>query len=358
MTLLPWTILSALCLARQPTTALRINQVQIVGTHNSYHAGLDPAEMAILEKQNQQAAKSLAYRHPKIEAQLDAGVRQLELDVFGDAQGGLFADPLFLRLSKAAMPEGWLEAMKKPGFKVLHVNDVDFRSHCFTLVNCLHQVRGWSTTHTGHLPIFIQIENKDGRARAGFAQPEPITKESMDALDREILSVFSRAELITPDDVRGSYETLEKAVLAEGWPLLDSGRGKVAFVLDQERVTPLYVEGHPALRGRVMFTNGKPGDPDAAFVKVNNPMSPKIPELVRKGYLVRTMTDGGGNTSRRDAAIASGAQILSTDYPFDWKMDSSGFQVELPGGLKARCNPLNAPPGCSASSLQPTVRQR
>jgi hypothetical protein len=341
--------------------SLRMNQVQMVGTHNSYHAGLAAGEMAILARQNPQAAESLAYKHDKLEAQLDSGVRQLELDVFGDAKGGLFADPLFLRLTAKEgnaepMPNGWQEAMRKPGFKVLHVSDVDFRSHCWTLVACLEKVRGWSKAHPGHLPIYIQIENKDGGARPGFVQPEPITKATMDALDEEIRSVFQPSEVVTPDRVRGKFPTLEAAVLAEGWPKLDWARGKVVFLLDQERVTPLYTEGHPSLEGRMMFTNGKPGTPDAAFVKVNNAMAKEIPELVRKGYLIRTMTDGGaknvraGETARRDAGIASGAQILSTDYPFDWKAEGGGYHVTLPGGKPVRCNPVNAPKGCEVKT--------
>ena len=165
-----------------------MNQIQFIGTHNSYHAGLAPGEMAVLRKQNPQAAASLNYRHPKIEAQLDAGARQLEIDVYGDAKGGLFADPLFLRLAAKEgavepMPAGWAEAMKKPGFKVMHANDVDFRSHCATFVACLQIVRTWSKAHPGHLPIYLQIENKVGSAREGFAKPEPLTKATMDALD-------------------------------------------------------------------------------------------------------------------------------------------------------------------------------
>src|SRR6266576_6243600 len=122
-------LLFAACVSCSAQVGLRMNQIQVVGTHNSYHAGLAPGEMAVLRKQNPGAAESLAYRHPKIEAQLDAGVRQLELDVFGDTKGGLFADPLFLRLaakegSAVPMPPGWSEAMKKPGFKVLHASDV------------------------------------------------------------------------------------------------------------------------------------------------------------------------------------------------------------------------------------------
>src|SRR5262245_3470402 len=127
------------CFAQE---GLRMNQIQFVGTHNSYHVGLGAGEMAVLRKQNPQSADSLEYKHPRIEAQLDAGVRQLELDVYGDAKGGLFADPLFLKLAAQAghnepMPAGCAEAMKKPGIKVLHSHDIDFRSHCWTLVACL-----------------------------------------------------------------------------------------------------------------------------------------------------------------------------------------------------------------------------
>jgi hypothetical protein len=339
-------------------TAPRMNQVQIVGTHNSYHVGLAPGEMEILRRANPQAAAALAYRHPPIEAQLDAGVRKIELDVFSDTRGGLFAEPLYLKLAAEAgaldpMPAGWRGAMGKPGFKVLHVQDVDFRSHCFTLVECLGIVQAWSRDHAGHLPVYIQIENKDGRAREGGVTPEPVTAAAMDALDAEIRSVFRAGEVITPDVVRGRHGTLEAAVLSEGWPLLSEARGKVVFLLDQERVTPLYTAGRPSLEGRMMFTNGRPGSPDAAFVKMNNPRDARIPELVRKGYLVRTMTDGGpqavraGETARRDAALASGAQILSTDYPFEWKAEGSGYSVSL-GGPVVRCNPVNAPAGCEA----------
>jgi hypothetical protein len=331
-----------------------MNQIQVIGTHNSYHAGLAPGEMAVLRKQNPQAAASLNYRHPSIEAQLDAGVRQLEFDVYGDAKGGLFADPLFLRLAAREgpvdpMPQAWSEAMKKPGFKVMHANDVDFRSHCVTFVACLQVVRTWSKAHPGHVPVYLQIENKVGSSREGFSKPEPLTKKTMDALDGEIRSVFEDGEVVRPDDVRGGRATLEEAVLQEGWPSLDWARNKVVFLLDQEQVTPLYTEGHVSLKGRMMFTNGKPGTPDAAFVKRNDAASPQIADLVRKGYLVRTMTDDpqsvrSGDTRRQEAGMASGAQILSTDYPFEWKAES-GFHVSLPGD-KVRCNPVNAPKSC------------
>ena len=72
---------------------VKVNEIQLVGTHNSYHSGISPNEMANLRKLNPRAADSLEYRHPALETQLNDGVRQLEIDIYGDAKGGLFAHP-------------------------------------------------------------------------------------------------------------------------------------------------------------------------------------------------------------------------------------------------------------------------
>jgi hypothetical protein len=89
---------------------------------------------------------------------------------------------------------------------------------------------------------------------------------------------------------------------------------------------------------------------------MNNATDPKIREVVAKGYLVRTMTDGGaravreGNSTRRDAAMAGGAQLLSTDYPFDYKA-SSGYSVSFDKG-NVRCNPVRKATACTATALK------
>lgn len=342
---------------------LRINEIQVIGSHNSYHAGLGPNEMAYLRKTNPKVADALDYSHPPLTTQLNAGVRQVELDVYGDAKGGLFSQPGFPALMSQAGspldppfdPSG---LMLKPGFKVLHVQDLDVRSNCQPFVACLSEIRAWSQAHPRHLPIYILVENKDGRPRDYMVQPESITPDTFDRLDAEIRSVFKPDEMITPDDVRGSHKTLEESVLAGGWPTLESARGKVVFLLDQKRVTEIYTQGHPSLEGRVLFTNAKPGTPDAAFVENNDPVVGRIPALIRRGYIVRTMSDPGvegvrsGATARRDLALASGAQMVSTDYPFDEKAASSGYSVNLPGGGIARCNPVLKPAGCKPDDLR------
>jgi hypothetical protein len=319
--------------------------------------------MTYWRQTNPRSADALDYRHPALTVQLDAGVRQLELDVYGDSKGGRFANPAGPGLAaKAGLPADPpfdpAGIMKKPGFKVLHVQDIDYRSNCQPFVDCLAIIRNWSRAHPGHLPIFVLVENKDGRPRAEYmTTPEPLTPETFDALDAEIRSVFPPSEIVAPDDVRGSHRTLEEAILTSGWPTLEQARGKIIFLLDQRRVGPLYTKGHPSLEGRVLFTNAQPGTPDAAFIEVNNAMSDPgvIPGLVRKGYLVRTMTDPNpagvraNDTRKRDSSMISGAQILSTDYPYD-EAAASGYAVRFDRG-NVRCNPVLKPAACDSTAI-------
>ena len=149
------------------------------------------------------------------------------------------------------------------------------------------------------------------------------------------------------------HKTLEEAVLHNNWPTLAAARGKVVFLMDQRAVGPVYLEAHPSLRGRVLFTNAEPGQPDCAFTEENEGSREAIAALVRKGYLVRTRTDADtkqartNDTSRRDLALASGAQLLSTDYPSSEPSPWTGYSVSFPDGAVARCNPVNGPPSCS-----------
>jgi hypothetical protein len=359
-------VLNALPACAQHGDQLRINQIQVIGTHNSYHAGFAPSTAKLWQEKNPQAFNGLDYQHQPLAQQFDSGVRQIELDVFADSKGGRYAHPSGTAMVAAAQlpPDPDFDSdgvMAKPGFKVMHMQDVDYRSTCQPFIACLEQVRQWSHAHPNHIPIFILVETKEGKPRrpAQVIEPEPFTSSTFDALDAEIRFVFPPNEIITPDDVRGHYDTLNEAVLAGNWPTLESARGKVIFLMDQRPVGPTYLAGHPSLRGRVLFTNATPGEPDAAFIERNDGPEPDIADLVRKGYLVRTRTDADTNeartnsTARRDAMMSSGAQILSTDYPVNEPARWPGhYVVALPGDAAARCNPVHASAACDAGPLE------
>lgn len=349
---------------QEPAEGLRLNQIQVVGSHNSYHLAASAKETAVRRQFIGDADDLLQYSHAPLGEQFgDQKVRQIELDIFRDDEGGTYSDPL---IREAAGEGPYSAAMDQPGTKVLHVQEVDYRSSCLSLVACLQAVETWSNANPSHVPIAILLELKDDEVPIGgfpFVVPEPWDTASMDALDEEILSVVPRDEIITPDDVRGDAATLEDAVLDTGWPTVDDSRGKVMFLMDNGGgYRTDYLAGHPTLEDRVMFTNAEPGQDDAGFVKVNDARADeaRIRGLVEDGYVVRTRSDAEtveareGDTSARDAAFRSGAQWVSTDYPVAEyaRPFGTGFVVEIPGGTIARCNPVNGPNGCVAGDIE------
>ncbi len=340
---------------------VHLNEIQVVGSHNSYKKMVSDPEEKLRRSVINGAADLMQYQHEPLGTQFQSRkVRQIELDVYLDQSGGLYADPL---LRSAAGVGPYDPKMNQPGIKVLHIQDVDYASTCLTFVDCLTQVKTWSDANPSHVPIAILVELKDDPLDFPgftFTTPEKWTAGNIGSIDDEIRSVMDDSELLTPDDVRGSHPTLEDAVTTDGWPTLGESRGKVMFMMDNEGgYRSDYLSGHPTLEDRVLFTNANPGDPDAAFVKRNNPLDTSIPGLVSDGYVVRTRSDGdtrearANNTGPRDAAFASGAQWVSTDYegPGLAVGFTTPYVVEIPGGTVARCNPVNGPPSCDSAVL-------
>lgn len=307
------------------TTELRLNQVQVLGSHNSYHVAPTVEPWS--------GVQAWQFTHDPLAQQFQSeGIRQIELDVYADPNG----------------------------IRVLHVPDVDFGTTCATWVVCLRQVKAWSDAHPRHMPITILTELND----TDYNLPTPILPwdgPAMDQLDAEIRSVFPPGDVITPDAVRGRHATLAEAITTDGWPRIDDVRGKVMFVMDNSgSYRDTYTAGHPTLEHRMIFTNSDVGRPDAAFVKENDPIGSQqtIRDLVGAGYVVRTRADAdtvqarANDTTQRDAAIASGAQWVSTDYEVPGRAYGQPYFVAVPGGTPARCNPINAPSWCTSSQIE------
>jgi hypothetical protein len=339
-----------------------MNQVQYLGSHNSYHIRAKQDLFDVLLAFIPDVAPTLDYTHIPLQEQFEAqGIRQIELDVFDDPQGGLYANHPARTLFGEGAASG-IAKLDEPGLKVLHVQDIDYETTCYTFVRCLKEIKTWSDAHAGHLPITVLVEVKDEEIpdplSLGFVIPLPFGVDALNRIDAEIHSVFPPGQLLTPDEVRGDYVTLEQAVLSRGWPPLSQARGKIMFALDNTgEPRENYIDGHTSLEGRVLFTDSPAGTPEAAFMKRNNPLSSPgdIENLVKLGYMVRTRADAdteqarSGDTTQRDAALSSGAHFISTDYPVP-NLDFSDYQVTLPGGRIARCNPVN-PGNCSDDLL-------
>lgn len=301
---------------------LRLNHLQMEGTHNSYHRrprsvytdGAIPAPFD--------------YEFEPLDVQLEEqGVRKFEIDVHFDVTRGRW--------------------------NVLHIALIDPDTSCETFRECMSVIRTWSDAHPGHHPIFVQVEPKtripDGED--GVAQ--------YDALDREIRQVFGEDLLITPGFVQGDAETLQSAVTTTGWPTLGETRGRTAFFLNCGRNDCVR---YGNLENRAAFADGNEDDHWTAVRVMNNPRA-GVREAVEAGYIVRTRAADNEQVVAGDEAVlmeslatalASGAHMISTDLPAP--IPSLDFFVEFPGGSPSLCNPITAPPGCTASDIEDPAR--
>jgi len=291
--------------------SLRINQLQFIGTHNSYHVRAKPSRNI----------PAWNYSHAPLDVQLDRGVRSFELDL----------------------------QYRDGSFEVFHVAKLDEGTTCRRLADGLETIRKWSDAHPGHLPLSIIFElKKEGPSLDHKIQDVDVA--ALDKLDEMLRSAFPARRLLTPDDVRGNAPTLRDAVQKTGWPTVAASRGKVFFILhDDAKQRELYTHGHPSLHGRAMFVRSDETRDDAATLILDNPRDQEIPRLVNAGYLIRTRadadlhTDRPGRPSRRDAALATGAQIVSTDFPSGEPQAKTGYVVEFEKSAPARVNPVNGP---------------
>ena len=182
----------------------------------------------------------------------------------------------------------------------------------------------------------------------------PFDRAALDAIDAEILSVFDRAHILTPDNVRGDSETLPDAIRSRGWPTLESCRGKVMFALDSEgKLRDLYLDGHPALRGRLLFASVRPHGPAAAWMKRPIPSATSTTSRPSSA----TASSSGPAPERRHEANrgrtthlparqgwpAALQFVVSTDLPRAPARVLDLLSAKMPRGGVARADPVNGP---------------
>ncbi|MEC8548612.1 MAG: Ca2+-dependent phosphoinositide-specific phospholipase C [Candidatus Thermoplasmatota archaeon] len=302
---------------------LRINHIQMKGTHNSYH--VEPLVSPTRE---------YMYTHEELNVQASQlGVRQFEIDVWWDIRDGL---------------------------RVYH-NQYDSGTTCPTFENCMNTLLEWSNANPNHHTTFIWIEPKDWPEQSMDITTTVQMSGILDEIESEITQFWPRNKTITPADVQGNYPSLSDALANEGWPLIEDSRGKAIFVLlATGGMREIYLEDYfPIGRMFPMFTSqdDSPSYAQAIF-SLTDPIGDgdEIERLAAEGYIVRTRADSGGeeadnnDTSRLEAALSSGAHSISTDYPA--KVESIEYWVEIPGGTPSRCNPVSAPDQCSSENIE------
>ncbi len=144
---------------------LRINHIQMEGTHNSYH--VEPIFSPTRE---------YMYTHDDLDIQAsDQGVRQFEIDVWWDVRDGL---------------------------RVYH-NQYDSGTTCPTFQSCLEVLLKWSLENSKHHPIVLWVEPKDWPEQAAEITTTVELTGILQEIESEISEFWPLNLSITPDEVRG-----------------------------------------------------------------------------------------------------------------------------------------------------------
>ncbi len=299
---------------------LPLNQVQMVGTHNSYHVATT-------------ASPTRADTKAPFGEQFDfQGVRHIELDVY--TWGG--------------------------EFRVMHTPVIDAGSQCVTLSKCLDAIARWSDSHPGHDPIMVFLDLKYDKIFNFFL---PLTAGDIDRLSAVTVQALGGSRLVTGSELRAGRASIEQRVAEVGWPRVGELRGRVmAVVIDDNfaaKLAPGADVGGDVLLGGAERSENWGGD--VMFAQVADPSDQKgISRALQRGMLVRTFADEdlvqvrANNGGRADRAFASGAQLIATDQPADRRPEAphslpGGYGVVTPSGAPLVCDRVTRPgAGCPA----------
>jgi len=315
----------------QINDTMRLNHYKVLASHNSYKKNPNPKVIKFLSKFKKQLGPSndpdqMDYGHLPLPQQFNEyNIRGIEIDINYDPKGGLYRKRRVNKLITGLRQKVKDPLMKQPGFKVLHIADVDYETNYLTLKQVLTELKNWSNAHPNHTPIFVNIESKGFNPGdessflrfLGFKRALRFGEQAFIDLDKEILEIMPTNKIFQPMDLKANFPTIKDRLNEQGWPLLNDCLGKFIFILEGDN-QELYQQKSI---NRPMFVYSPPNGDNTAFVVKNDPIGheQEIKTLTNK-YIVRTRSDAGtlearaNDYTRLKSAIKSGAQIISTDY--------------------------------------------
>lgn len=288
--------------------ATLLTDVQFIASHNSYATQPNALQNFVLGIVRPGEPEKLAYSHPPLWEQFDEGVRSIELDLRVHRSGKLRLTHVPLLANGSVAPDFGL---------------------------ALDEIKRWSSSHSGHLPIIVLIEFK-----SDYRYLDPT------------LAAWSAENLALVDEALADHlgPTLLRPTELTSWPTVEQARDSVIVVMhpDQE-LAALYEQRPVDERTMLIGQSGLMGQSDAVasetttaqFVVHNDPDPVAIEQLIAAGVMVRTRADADLATDPavRDQALGSGAQIISTDFWAPHAQPATGYVVEFDDGTLVRQRP-------------------
>ncbi len=288
-------------LKQELANGLKFNELRFIATHNSYQT---PATDEYKQLYYNVSELTLGLVKPEkvdfwsqtLTQQLNCGVRSLEIDI---------------------------ETFDRDGdisFTCMHSPCIDMTTSCYDFALAMKEISMWSDNNPNHLPITIIIEPK-----SGFLPLKDMEEFNLDyaiALDKTLRETLGE-KLFTPADMLRDYESFGAMRTADDWCKAQDMLGKVLILLHECDVTEDYISRDSSIKTQAMFPMLREDDIDrdcTSFILANNPadflkINGKV--LNEKKIIARTRADKFTDVTaeQREDALASNAQIVSTDFP-------------------------------------------
>lgn len=299
---------------------VKINEIAVIGTHNSYQLLATPQKRALENVRSfLSVGKKGGNRNFEMDTyteQLEKGVRKLEIDV-------------------ETVDDG-----ENVSFIVTHKPITDNVSSAYDFAKGLEEIAMWSDNNPGHIPVYLLIEPK-GEVD-NINNMKNFSYEYSLELDKIIRDVLGD-RLLTPQKAMGEYESLEEMRMADSWPTLKEASGKIIVLLHPCDVTDEYINADTTVSSQAMFPVLGFEDIDKSYASfiLNNDceeaMKNNKKTVDEKNLMVRSRADNYPDFSEEAYSIADkcGSHIITTDYPprtvrpDDHVYDFDGYMIKL-----------------------------
>ncbi len=279
---------------------IKFNELSFIATHNSYQAPAIEETKEVYRNLSDLTFGAIAantgdFWSETLSQQLDSGIRSFEMDIeVFDREGEI-------------------------SFTCMHSPYIEMATSCYDFALAMKEIAMWSDNNPNHLPVTIIIEPKS--LFIPFEDMKAFNIDYADEFDSLLREVLGE-KLFTPADMLRDYASFGEMRAADDWCKVKDMQGKVLVLLHEGGATEKYIKLDPSIKSQAMFPMLRPEDIDrdcTSFILCNDPEELlEIKEEVEESrIIVRTRADNFTSVTeeRREQAFASGAQIISTDYP-------------------------------------------
>ena len=301
---------------------VKINEIAVLGTHNSYQLLATPQKRLFEKVRNilsfGDAGGNRNFEMDTYTQQLEQGVRNLEIDI-------------------ATADDG-----EKVSFVVAHKTVTDNVSSAYDFAKGLEEIALWSDNNPNHMPIYLLIEPKDKPEKVNNIKDFSLEYAfELDNVIREVLG----DRLLTPEIVKGDFESFEEMRMADSWPSLKDASGKIMVLLHPCDVTQEYIDADTSISSQAMFPMLRFENIEtkyASFILDNEPEIATVNNSItvdEKKLMVRTRADNYPDFSdgQYKDTDSCGSHIITTDYPprivraNEHTYDFDGYTIKLLG---------------------------